>query len=88
VCVCVCELYIFEVGEVNLNLRARQEVMLTTFPLFFKWCWYQEAYINDYTVQYTVQSWGTQWRSWLRHCATSQKVAFNSRWCHWVFSLM
>jgi len=22
-----------------------------------------------------IQVWGTQWRSWLRHCATSQKVA-------------
>ena len=21
--------------------------------------------------------WGTQWRSWLRHCATNRKVAFS-----------
>ena len=28
------------------------------------------------------------WRSWLRHCATSQKVAGSiPRWCHWNFSL-
>jgi len=22
-----------------------------------------------------LNTWGTQWRSWLRHCASSQKVA-------------
>jgi len=32
--------------------------------------------------------WGTRWRSWLRNCATSRKVAGSiPRWCHWNFSL-
>jgi hypothetical protein len=26
-------------------------------------------------ISTTVNSWGTRWRSWLRHCATSRKVA-------------
>jgi hypothetical protein len=26
-------------------------------------------------ILYTSHKWGTQWRSWLRHCATSRKVA-------------
>ena len=30
----------------------------------------------------------TRWRTWLRHCATSPEVrGFDSRWCHWNFSL-
>jgi len=28
----------------------------------------------DKNVQY-LNTWGTRWRSWLRHCATSQQVA-------------
>jgi hypothetical protein len=26
-------------------------------------------------MNFTVTMWGTRWRSWLRHCATSRKVA-------------
>ena len=38
--------------------------------------------------QFTTYDWGTRWRSCLRHCATSRKVAdSDSRWCHWNFSL-
>jgi hypothetical protein len=45
----------------------------------------------EYCVR-THNNGDTRWRSWLRHCATSQKVAgsgrgFDSRWFHWNFSL-
>ena len=34
------------------------------------WCWYSLGlWLN------TPNIWGTRWRSWLRHCATSRKVA-------------
>jgi hypothetical protein len=28
-----------------------------------------------YLFQKVLTDWGTRWRSWLRHCATSRKVA-------------
>jgi len=31
-----------------------------------------------------LRRWRTRWRSSLRHCATG---GFDSRWCHWNFSL-
>ena len=34
-------------------------------------CPYAHGIFNNNTILY----WGSRWRSWLRHCATSQKVA-------------
>ena len=31
--------------------------------------------LNELERFYTSKCWGTRWRSWLRHCATSRKVA-------------
>jgi hypothetical protein len=31
---------------------------------------------------------GTQWHTWLRHCATLEGHGFDSRWCHWNFFLL
>jgi len=39
----------------------------------------QELSTNLYDIRhccvYSEKNWGTRWRSWLRHCATSRKVA-------------
>jgi hypothetical protein len=41
-----------------------------------------------YLAENRVRWRGTRWRSWLRHCATSQKDRrFDSRWSHWNFSV-
>ena len=31
--------------------------------------------VNSYLEKLYIYAWDTQWRSWLRHCATSRKVA-------------
>ena len=43
---------------------------------------------DDRLLQATIDMWGKRWRSWLRHCATSRKVAeFDSRWYLYDVSL-
>jgi len=32
-----------------------------------------------------TSKWGTRWRSWLRHCATTRKVTGSIPDCHWIF---
>ena len=50
-------------------------VVDTSLSLFNKsWCIRNvQNHPNKYIKH--IQSWGTRWRSWLRHCATSWKVA-------------
>ena len=46
----------------------------------------QERTTNEWNC--SIPAWGTQWRSWLRHCATSRKVAGPiPSGSHWNFSL-
>jgi len=33
-----------------------------------------ELYVILLITKYYCSYWGTRWRTWLRHCATSQKV--------------
>jgi hypothetical protein len=32
-------------------------------------------FIDDYFNTFTIKEWETRWSSWLRHCATSRKIA-------------
>ena len=34
--------------------------------------------VNDYFKSFSIKEWGTQGRSWLRHCGRG----FDSRWCN------
>ena len=34
-----------------------------------------EKWIRRYIWGFPYYSWGTRWRSWMRHCATSRKIA-------------
>ena len=50
-------------------------------------CIYIYIYIYIYSSLISFYG-GTRWRSWFRHCATSQiGRGFDSRWCHLNFSL-
>jgi len=58
-------------------------------PLLPLWAARPEQSLSACTrVHFTLHVWGTRWRCWLRHCATSRKVAgSDTRWCLWNFSL-
>jgi hypothetical protein len=57
-------------------------LILFSFWIQFSFVTVVPKYLNCATF------WGTRWRSWLRHCATNRNVAvFDSRLCHWNFSL-
>jgi hypothetical protein len=87
-CLCIFFLYLlfllfsFFVSILFL-LPAFTLVFFTT--LFFDSDYIVSAFrgINEW---YTGQR-GARCRSWLRHCAANGSRGFDSRWCHWNFSL-
>ena len=39
------------------------------------WCYWNTCIVHLLLFCTLTNKWGTRWRSWLRHCATSRKVA-------------
>jgi hypothetical protein len=61
------------VRKLNANLYYSIRVcMLCLIYVLATWYGYL---IVSYLCTSTTKLWGTRWRGWLRHCATSQKVA-------------
>ena len=59
-----------------ISLAILRKLCLTRLESGPKIMYFNVACLEDYAVllRYVVY-WGTRWRSWLRHCSTSRKVA-------------
>ena len=68
----------------NLTNFDRLHDVLGTTWFWRKWLWLTDTKLTQCSVcrtlgsrfsSYCAVKWGTRWRSWLRHCATSRKTA-------------
>ena len=57
------------------NKSTTVSVVITYHVIYMTWGTVRIAYQQSRNISKPIQWWGTRWRSWLRHCATSRKVA-------------